>query len=129
VPKRTLSARQVQVAREGDTHDGEGLILRVQKSAASRVLRYRVASGKPRELGLGVADRSNIEAAGASLTGAPRAFKEKVVIGNSGGEYGVGGYISAYDTETGKLAWRFYTVPGDPSKPFENKAMQMAVKT
>jgi integrase len=65
-----LSARQVQVAREGDTHDGEGLILRVQGRTASWVLRYRVASGKRRELGLGAADRGSIEAAGASLTGA-----------------------------------------------------------
>jgi hypothetical protein len=70
VPKHMLSARQVQVAREGDTHDGEGLILRVQKKTASWVLRYRVTSGKRRELGLGAVDRSNIEAAGASLTGA-----------------------------------------------------------
>ena len=70
MPKHMLSARQVQVAREGDTHDGEGLILRVQGKGASWVLRYRVASGKRRELGLGAVDRSNIEAAGASLTGA-----------------------------------------------------------
>jgi quinohemoprotein ethanol dehydrogenase len=41
----------------------------------------------------------------------------------------VRGYISAYDAETGKLDWRFYTVPGDPSKPFENKAMEAAAKT
>ena len=70
MPKHMLSARQVQVAREGDTHDGEGLILRVQGRTASWVLRYRVASGKRRELGLGAADRGSIEAAGASLTGA-----------------------------------------------------------
>ena len=37
-----------------------------------------------------------------------------VVIGNGGAEYGVRGYITAYDAETGKQAWRFYTVPGDP---------------
>ena len=52
-----------------------------------------------------------------------------MLIGISGGEYGVRGYISAYDAETGALAWRFYTVPGDPSKPFENEAMAMAAKT
>ncbi len=45
-----------------------------------------------------------------------------VFIGNSGGEYGVRGYIGAYDAETSKPLWRFYTVPGDPSKPFENDA-------
>ncbi len=46
-----------------------------------------------------------------TITQAPRVIKGRVVIGNSGGEYGVRGYISAYDAETGKLAWRFYTVP------------------
>ena len=70
VPKHMLSARQVQVAREGDTHDGEGLILRVQGRTASWVLRYRVTSGKRRDLGLGAADRGSIEAAGTSLTSA-----------------------------------------------------------
>src|SRR5262245_47732388 len=53
-----------------------------------------------------------------SITGAVRAVKGKVFIGNSGAEFGVRGYISAYDAETGALVWRFYTVPnGDPSKP------------
>ena len=64
-----------------------------------------------------------------TITQAPRVIKGRVLIGMSGGEYGIRGYISAYDAETGKLAWRFYTVPGDPSKPFENKAMAMAAKT
>src|ERR1700675_3559497 len=64
-----------------------------------------------------------------TITQAPRVVKGRVVIGMSGGEYDARGYISAYDAETGKLAWRFYTVPGDPSKPFENKAMAMAAKT
>ncbi len=65
-----LSARQVQVARVRDTHDGEGLILRVQGKGAWWLLRYRGANAKRRELGLGAADRSSIEAAGASLTDA-----------------------------------------------------------
>jgi quinohemoprotein ethanol dehydrogenase len=64
-----------------------------------------------------------------SITGAPLVVKGKVIIGNGGGEFAVRGYISAYDAETGKLIWRFYTVPGDPSKPFENKAMKVAAKT
>ena len=64
-----------------------------------------------------------------SITGAPLIVKGKVIIGNGGGEFAVRGYISAYDAETGKLDWRFYTVPGDPSKPFENKAMEAAAKT
>ena len=64
-----------------------------------------------------------------TITGAPRIAKGKVIIGNGGAEYGVRGYVSAYDADTGKLAWRFYTVPGDPSKPQENKALDQALPT
>ena len=64
-----------------------------------------------------------------SITGAPRIVKGQVIIGNGGGEYGVRGYISAYDADTGAQKWRFYIVPGDPSKPFENAAMERAAKT
>ena len=52
-----------------------------------------------------------------TITGAPRAARGKVFIGNSGAELGVRGYVSAYDAKTGRLAWRFYVVPGDPAKP------------
>ncbi len=69
------------------------------------------------------------EGADYSVTGAPIIAGGKVIIGNAGGEYSTRGYVSAYDAETGKLDWRFYTVPGDPSKPFENKAMEAAAKT
>ena len=55
-----------------------------------------------------------------TITGAPRVFKGKVIIGNGGAEYGVRGYITAYDAETGAQKWRWFTVPGDPGKPFEN---------
>ena len=64
-----------------------------------------------------------------SVTMAPRIAKGKVIIGNAGSEYPVRGYVTAYDAETGKQAWRFYTVPGDPKKGFENKAMEAAAKT
>jgi len=64
-----------------------------------------------------------------TITGAPRVVKGKVLIGNGGAEMGVRGYISAYDAETGKLAWRFYTVPGDPSKGFESPALEKAAAT
>lgn len=64
-----------------------------------------------------------------TITGAPRVVKGKVLIGNGGAEFGVRGYVSAYDSATGKLAWRFYTVPGDPALPPENAAMAMAAKT
>ncbi len=64
-----------------------------------------------------------------TITGAPRIVKDKVIIGNGGAEYGVRGYITAYDTETGEQAWRFYTVPGNPDDGFENAAMAMAAET
>ena len=47
-----------------------------------------------------------------TITGAPRLVNGKVIIGNGGAEFGLRGYVSAYDMDTGKLAWRFYTVPG-----------------
>jgi len=49
-----------------------------------------------------------------TITGAPRVVKGKVIIGNGGAEFGVRGYITAYDAETGNQVWRFYTVPGQP---------------
>jgi quinohemoprotein ethanol dehydrogenase len=64
-----------------------------------------------------------------AITGAPRIAKGKVLIGNAGSEFGVRGYISAYDAESGKLVWRTYTVPGDPAHGFESKALEAAAKT
>jgi quinohemoprotein ethanol dehydrogenase len=64
-----------------------------------------------------------------TLTMAPRIAKGKVIIGVSGSEYPVRGFVDAYDANTGARAWRFYTVPGDPSKPFENDALRKAAPT
>jgi PQQ-dependent dehydrogenase (methanol/ethanol family) len=64
-----------------------------------------------------------------TITGAPRVVKGKVLIGNGGAELGVRGYISAYDADTGKMAWRFYTVPGNPKDGFETKTVEMIAKT
>ncbi len=63
------------------------------------------------------------------ISGAPLAFDGKVVIGNGGGDFGERGYLTAYDTATGKQLWRFYTAPGDPARGHENPAMEMAAKT
>ena len=64
-----------------------------------------------------------------TITGAPRVVKGKVLIGNGGAEFGVRGYVSAYDAHTGALVWRFYTVPGDPARPFENPILATAART
>jgi quinohemoprotein ethanol dehydrogenase len=67
---------------------------------------------------------------GRYITGAPRIFKGKVIIGHGGADFAsVRGYVTAYDAATGTRLWRFYTVPGDPARGFENKAMEMAAKT
>lgn len=64
-----------------------------------------------------------------TLTLAPRVVRGRVIIGVSGAEYPVRGFIAAYDANTGKQAWKFYTVPGDLSKPPENEAMRKAAAT
>lgn len=64
-----------------------------------------------------------------TITGAPRVFDGKIVIGNGGAEYGVRGYVTAYDAMSGEELWRFYTVPGDPADGFENDAMEQAAET
>jgi len=64
-----------------------------------------------------------------TVTGVPRIVKGKVIIGNGGAEYRVRGYVTAYDAETGKQAWRWWTVPGDPSKPYEQPELAEAAKT
>src|SRR6267143_996686 len=64
-----------------------------------------------------------------TVTGAPRVVKGKVLIGNGGAEFGVRGYITAYDAQTGEQAWRWFVVPGDPSKPYEDESMAAAAKT
>ena len=63
-----------------------------------------------------------------TITGAPRVIKNKVLIGNSGAELGVRGYVSAYDMESGELSWRFYVVPGDPAKGPDGAASDEAIE-
>lgn len=64
------------------------------------------------------------------ITGAPRVFSGKVIIGHGGADFGpVRGYVTAYDAESGRQLWRFHTVPGNPADGFENAAMEMAAKT
>ncbi len=64
-----------------------------------------------------------------SITGAPRVGRGLVFIGNGGAEFGVRGYVSAYDAMTGALRWRTYTVPGNPASGFETPAMRAAAAT
>jgi quinohemoprotein ethanol dehydrogenase len=65
----------------------------------------------------------------AYISGAPRVFDGKVIIGYASDTGKNRGYVTTYDAETGLKLWRFYTVPGNPANGFENKAMEMAAKT
>jgi quinohemoprotein ethanol dehydrogenase len=64
-----------------------------------------------------------------TLTMAPRIAGGKVIIGASGGDKPTRGFFAAFDAATGRQAWKFYTVPGNPELPAENDAMKAALKT
>jgi PQQ-dependent dehydrogenase (methanol/ethanol family) len=64
-----------------------------------------------------------------TITGVPRVIRGKVIIGNGGAEYGVRGYVTAYDAATGAQLWRFYTVPGNPALGFEQPELERAART
>ena len=64
-----------------------------------------------------------------SITGAPRVANGKVFIGQAGSEFEQRGFMSAYNAETGKQLWKWWVVPGDPKKGFEQPELAMAAKT
>jgi quinohemoprotein ethanol dehydrogenase len=64
-----------------------------------------------------------------TITGAPRVVKGRVIIGNGGADFGVRGYFSAYDAESGALLWRFYTVPASKHGPHEHPELALAAET
>jgi len=65
-----------------------------------------------------------------TISGAPRVGDDKIYIGNTDVDSGSNrGFVDAFDAATGKHVWRFYTIPGDPSRGFESKALAMAAKT
>jgi quinohemoprotein ethanol dehydrogenase len=89
-----------------------------------RLVSLDAKSGKP------IWDISTIDRSKPyTITGAPRIVKDKIIIGNGGGELGVRGYITAYDAETGHQDWRFYIVPGDPRAPIESEHLKKALPT
>ncbi len=64
-----------------------------------------------------------------SITGAPRIADGRIFIGEAGSEFEERGYLAAYDANTGKQLWRWWAVPGDPEKGFEQPELAMAAKT
>ena len=69
------------------------------------------------------------ESGGKTITGAPRTFNGKVIIGNAGADAGERGYVTAYDAATGRQVWRFYTTPGSPEENKGDPAMERAAAT
>ena len=64
------------------------------------------------------------------ITGPPRVFNGKVVVGHGGGDVGVTrGYVTCYDAATGRMLWRFYTVPGNPDDGFNDPGEALAART
>jgi quinohemoprotein ethanol dehydrogenase len=88
-----------------------------------RLIAIDAASGKQ------LWDTAVCDATQTGITGAPHVAKGKILIGYNGSDDGVRGSLVAYDADTGKEAWRFWTVPGDPARGFETKALEMAAKT
>lgn len=64
-----------------------------------------------------------------TITSPPQVAGNIVMIGNSGAEFGVRGYVTAYDLKSGEQKWRFFIVPGDPKNGYESAEMEMAAKT
>lgn len=64
-----------------------------------------------------------------TITGAPRAFNGKIIIGNGGADFGARGYVTAYDAATGRQVWRFYAAPGSPEENRGDAAMEKAAAT
>ncbi|MBM3513088.1 MAG: PQQ-dependent dehydrogenase, methanol/ethanol family [Alphaproteobacteria bacterium] len=121
VPRETLVRACCQPVNRGATSDNGTIYF---GTLDGRLVAVDAKSGRERWQTLTV-DPSKAY----TITGAPRVINGKVIIGNGGAEYDVRGYISAYDATTGKLLWRFYTVPGNPADGFENDAMEMAAAT
>jgi quinohemoprotein ethanol dehydrogenase len=66
---------------------------------------------------------------GQTITGAPRVFDGKVIVGQGGADFGMRGYVSAWDQATGKQVWKFHVVPGSDAQNKGDAAMEMAAKT
>jgi quinohemoprotein ethanol dehydrogenase len=66
---------------------------------------------------------------GQTITGAPRIFNGRVIIGQAGADFGMRGYVTAYDQESGEQVWRFYVVPANPEANQGDPAMEAAANT
>ncbi len=63
------------------------------------------------------------------VTGAPRVFRKKVIIGQAGADFGERGFVAAYDQQTGDQVWKFFVAPGSPEENKGDPVQEMAAKT
>lgn len=94
-------------------------------AADGRLIALTAATGKVKWIARTIDESDSRK----QITGAPRVFGDKVIIGHGGADHGTRGYVTAYYIADGRQAWRFYTVPGDPAKGFEDDIQAMAAKT
>lgn len=121
VPGETAVKACCDVVNRGVAAWGDNLYL---GTLDGRLIAISAKTGKAVWEVMTVPENSNY-----TITGAPRAYNGKIIIGNGGAEYDVRGFVAAYDAASGERLWQFYTVPGDPAKPFENEALKQAANT
>ncbi len=118
-----------------DLSTGSSSVSRVNRGVAVWEGKVYVGTGDGRLVAIDAANGHELWSAAVidprlnGISGAPRVAVGKVFIGYSGSDEQVRGSIAAFDAHTGKELWRFWTVPGDPSKGLESKALEMAAKT
>ena len=109
--------------------------VRVNRGVAVWEGKVYVATGDCRLVAIGAASGKQLwssqicDPVQTGSTGAPHMAKGRVLIGYNGSDDMIRGALVAFDADSGKEAWRFWTVPGDPSRGFESKALERAAKT
>jgi len=138
---RAVDVRTGKQLWEHDTKAGERAGQRLRQGWGIRGVGYwngKVYTGTPdgrlvaldAKTGTQVWSVQTFDDDGRFITGAPRLFDGKVIIGHGGADSAsIRAYVTTYDAETGKQLWRFFIVPGDPAKGFEDKTQEMAAKT
>jgi quinohemoprotein ethanol dehydrogenase len=139
---RAYDVRSGRMLWEYDSHTGEKAGARLRQGWGIRGLAYwngkvYAGTGDGRLVAVDAASGKEVWAVSTVeegdfryITGAPRVFGGKIIIGHGGADSAsIRGYVTTYDAETGKELWRFYLAPGDPAKGFEDKAQAMAART
>lgn len=121
VPRETLVKACCDAVNRGVAAWGDRLFV---GTLDGRLIALDRKTGKPAWTVMTIDPKSN-----QTITGAPRVVNGMVLIGNGGAEFGARGYVTAYDAQTGKQVWRFYTVPAQPGTEREPEYLKKAAAT